>query len=189
MSQQPIVTQPKPRCTGLLPGTVGTLLVLIGLLTLLTGCDTVGTDANPYVNFRSQLRLSAELSERNLEPEQAFTATLQIRNVTGREIVLVTSPPRIADVIVRQNGELIWITGTMSGGPGIFGYHAVLPGQTYTETFAFEAVERRYDSETHTFFYVPLEPGEYDLYFIPNVGMVDDEQVRLPEIRKTFRVR
>lgn len=164
-------------------------LITAALLAAGFGCNTVGTDGDSFVNFRSQLRLSAELSERNLEPEQAFTATLQIRNVTGREIVLVTSPPRIADVIVRQNGELIWITGTMSGGPGIFGYHAVLPGQTYTETFAFEAVERRYDSETRTFYDVPLEPGEYDLHIIPNVGMVDDEQIRLPEIRKRFRVR
>lgn len=167
------------------------VLFMLASFTLIfaAGCNTVGSDAEPYTDFRSQLRITLELSEREIEPGQPFTATLSMRNVTGQAVGLVSSPPRISDILVRQGGELVWIYGTASGGPGVFGQHIIEVGKTLVTDFELKATERRYDPETQTYSDVPLAPGDYVLHAILNVVYVNDELMRLPEMEVAFRVK
>ncbi len=62
------------------------ILFIALILFLLSGfgCKPIDSDPEASANFRSQLRIWLEISEKDISPDQEFSATLSIRNVTGR---------------------------------------------------------------------------------------------------------
>lgn len=165
------------------------LTILLVVTAFSSSCNIIDSNSDSHIDFRNQMRISIEISDKEVEPGENFTATYSIRNLTGQPIYMTTTPPRFANAIVRKGGEIVEMVGKGSGGPGISGYHYLGVGKTLHGEFEVEARTRRLDLETQTIIYTPVEAGEYVLEISFNVWIINEETIRLPELERTFWVK
>ncbi len=163
--------------------------ILIIILVYGTSCTLVGSESGRYVDAGNQLRISLELNKTEIEPNKKLVATYTIRNISRSPVILTTSPPHIADAVTRKDGEIIPLVGTGSGGPGIFGYYYIGTGEKMVTEYVIEAKTSRFDFDTQSIIYTPAEKGAYALNLSANVGLINDQQIRVPEIEKLFWIK
>lgn len=162
-------------------------LITAMLLISGTGCNTVGADSDTVTAFHNKLRITFELSSRTVDPGDEITVNVQLRNVTGQPVSLVTSVPVLFAFYVMQGETAIPFEGTMSLFPGIIGSFEIGVGQTHSVTHLIRA--RLQEADPVTGQPVGVQAGTYKLVAVPTTISINGEPGSLPELSQTFQVR
>ncbi|MCH8486888.1 MAG: hypothetical protein LAT75_08480 [Candidatus Cyclonatronum sp.] len=165
------------------------LLALITALLLIsgTGCNTVGADSDTVTAFHNNLRITFELSSRTVDPGDEITVTVQLRNVSGQPVSMITAVPVLFAFYAMQGETVIPFEGTLFLFPGIIGSFEIGVGQTHTVTHQIRV--RLQESDPVTGQPVGVPAGTYKLVAVPTTISINGEPGSLSELSQSFQVR